>query len=100
MAFMMADMGAGSSSGGDSRHRSMGSKGLLVFVGIKTGLVPLPVLSIAYLLLRLGSPFLGPLGITNRVSFKRSVCWVLGGLQSLSLIPKRRRSLEVDSQGG
>ena len=64
----MADMGAGSSSGADSRHRSMGSKGLLVFVGIKTGLVPLPVLSIAYLLLRLGSPFLGPLGITNRVS--------------------------------
>lgn len=89
MAFMMADMGAGSSSGGDSRHRSMGY-----------GLVLPPALSIAYLLLRLGSPFLGSLGITGRISFKRSVCRVSGGLQSLSLIPKQGMPSEVDSQGG
>lgn len=51
---IIADMDAGSSSGGDSRHLSMGSNALEL--GINTGRGPGPDLRTKYRLLRRGRP--------------------------------------------
>lgn len=63
----MAEIGVGSSSGGDSCQRFKGSVELM-FVGIKTGLARPSDLWMKYLLLRRGRLCLGPFCICREVA--------------------------------